>query len=90
MANVEKILVLAFFGAGQTKYGGLLLDRILEDQKAPNLARTLRAAQLVNISGRPNSWQGADHFQEQLNRRLKVCSHSTARRISWYEVEADD
>ncbi|KAE8255150.1 hypothetical protein A4X13_0g3150 [Tilletia indica] len=87
MAATEKLLALSFFGAGQTKYGALLLDRMLEDEKMPGLAATLRSAQLVNMSGRPNRWQGADHYQELLNKRLKMytVSHSTNQAVSRYE-----
>ncbi|CAD6885317.1 unnamed protein product [Tilletia laevis] len=70
MAEVEKPLCLSFYGAGQTKYGSLLLDRALIDREQPVVAKTLRAAQLVNLHGRKNGWQGADLYQEQLNRRL--------------------
>ncbi|KAL9932620.1 hypothetical protein V8E36_008319 [Tilletia maclaganii] len=87
MAEAERSLCLAFYGAGQTKYGALLLDRALIDKELPKLARSLRAAQLVNIHGRDNGWQGADHFQELLNRRLKMfdVSHSAEQAISRFE-----
>ncbi|KAL9935120.1 hypothetical protein V8E36_006196 [Tilletia maclaganii] len=87
MAEAERSLCLAFYGAGQTKYGAMLLDRALIDKELPKLARSLRAAQLVNIHGRDNGWQGADHFQELLNRRLKMfnVSHSAEQAISRFE-----
>ncbi|KAL9934444.1 hypothetical protein V8E36_006900 [Tilletia maclaganii] len=87
MAEAERSLCLAFYGAGQTKHGALLLDRALIDKELPKLARSLRAAQLVNIHGRDNGWQGADHFQELLNRRLKMfdVSHSAEQAISRFE-----
>ncbi|CAD6902693.1 unnamed protein product, partial [Tilletia laevis] len=71
MAATEKFLAQSFYGAGQTKYGSLLLDRILEDTVHPSIAKSLRAAQLVNTSGKAGSWQGADHYQEILNGRIK-------------------
>ncbi|KAK0519935.1 hypothetical protein OC834_007215 [Tilletia horrida] len=87
MAEVEKSLCLAFYGAGQTKYGALLLDRALVDHRLPKLAKTLRAAQLVNIHGHRGGWQGADHFQELLNRQLKLfdVSHSTDQAVVRFE-----
>ncbi|KAE8241182.1 hypothetical protein A4X13_0g7529 [Tilletia indica] len=87
MASTEKLLALSFFGAGQTKYGALLLDRMLEDEKTPQTATALRAAQLVNISGKPNRWQGADHYQEILNGRLKMypVNHSPNQAVNRYE-----
>ncbi|CAD6937273.1 unnamed protein product, partial [Tilletia laevis] len=71
MAATEKFLAQSFYGAGQTKYGSLLQDRILEDTVHPSIAKSLRAAQLVNTSGKAGSWQGADHYQEILNGRIK-------------------
>ncbi|KAE8227577.1 hypothetical protein CF326_g7527 [Tilletia indica] len=87
MAAGEKFLAQYFYGAGQTKYGALLLDRILEDAIHPKIARSLRAAQLINTNGKANSWQGADHFQELLNGRLQKYDvpHATDQVIVRFE-----
>ncbi|KAE8208825.1 hypothetical protein CF327_g7007 [Tilletia walkeri] len=71
MAEAEKFLCLSFYGTGQTKYGSLLMDRALIGKHLPELSETLRAAQVVNVHGRDDGWQGSDHFQELLNERIK-------------------
>ncbi|KAE8221019.1 hypothetical protein CF319_g5552 [Tilletia indica] len=87
MGEMEKFLCLSFYGCGQTKYGSLLLDRALVDQCFPDVARTLRSAQLINIHGKENGWQGADHYQEILNKRLKMYtfSHVPNQIVTRYE-----
>ncbi|KAK0529150.1 hypothetical protein OC834_003788 [Tilletia horrida] len=73
MRSVERFMGIAFLGGGQHNYAHLVFDRILADIVLPKSgAKTLRCAQLVNRTGKPNGFEGADHFQETMNKEVQI------------------
>ncbi|KAE8235313.1 hypothetical protein A4X06_0g9899, partial [Tilletia controversa] len=79
MRSTELFMGMAFFGAGQHNYAHLILDRLLADKVLPSsTSRILRIAQLVNRRGKEGAFEGADHFQETMNKEIQRADTSRA------------
>ncbi|KAL9933055.1 hypothetical protein V8E36_008310, partial [Tilletia maclaganii] len=77
--SMEKFMCVGFMGDGQHNYAHLIMDRILADHTVPPAtARTLRVAQLVNLRGVHRGFEGADHYQETLNKEIQRADTSRA------------
>ncbi|KAE8241455.1 hypothetical protein A4X13_0g7409 [Tilletia indica] len=73
MIASERFMGMGFLGSGHHNYAHLILDRLLADKVLPSAtSRILRVAQLVNRRGREGEFEGADHFQETLNKEIQV------------------
>ncbi|KAK0533874.1 hypothetical protein OC842_002835 [Tilletia horrida] len=77
MRSAEKFMGMAFIGGGHHNYAHLIFDRILADKELPAAtSRLLRVAQLVNRTGKAGLFEGADHYQETLNKEIQKADMS--------------
>ncbi|CAD6945965.1 unnamed protein product [Tilletia controversa] len=72
MLSAQKVLAVAFAGAGKHQYSQACLDDIWAAKVLSQDAwRTLAAAQFINRYGGDRSFMGADLYQEHLNKELQ-------------------